>query len=161
MQTPKPGTPSIEARYKSLLILWAALLMSQLMFLVLIFFTRPKLFQFDFTRSILGEGPGDSGATPAMIIGFGVAAVTAVLFSFAFRRRLNERAVAAQDTSLVQTGLIIALALCEASSLFGLALAFAFDYQYFFLWFALGILGMVLHFPKRYELHAASQNRVR
>ncbi len=161
MQTPKPGTPSIEARYKSLLILWAALLMSQLMFLVLIFFTRPKLFQFDFTRSILGEGPGDSGSTPAMIIGFGVAAVTAVLFSFAFRRRLNERAIAAQDTALVQTGLIIALALCEASSLFGLALAFAFDYQYFFLWFALGILGMVLHFPKRDELHAASQNRER
>ena len=153
--------PNIEAQYKTLLILWAALLMSQLMFLVLIFFTRPKLFQFDFTRSILGEGPGDSGSTPAMIIGFGVAAVTAVLFSFAFRRRLNERAIAAQDTALVQTGLIIALALCEASSLFGLALAFAFDYQYFFLWFALGILGVVLHFPKRDELHAAGLNRER
>ena len=150
---------NIEAQYKTHLILWAALLMSQMMFIVLLFFTRPKLFQFDFTRSILGEGPGDSGSTPAMIIGFGVAAVTAVLFSFAFRRRLNERAVAAQDTALVQTGLIIALAFCEASSLFGLALAFAFDYQYFFLWFALGILGMVLHFPKRDELHAASYKR--
>jgi F0F1-type ATP synthase membrane subunit c/vacuolar-type H+-ATPase subunit K len=154
--------PNIEAQYKTLLILWAALLISQLIFIVLVFFTRPKLFQFDFTQSILGEGPGDSGSTPAMIVGFGVAAVTAVLFSFAFRRRLNERAVAAQDTSLVQTGLIIALAFCEVSSLFGLALAFAFDYQYFFLWFALGVLGMVLHFPKRDELHAASykgQNR--
>jgi len=159
MQNPKPN---IEAQYKTLLILWAALLVSQLMFLVLLFFTRPKLFQFDFRQSILGEGTGDSGSTPAMIIGFGVAAVTAVLFSFAFRRRLNERAVAAQDTSLVQTGLIIALALCEASSLFGLALAFAFDYQYFFFWFAFGILGMALHFPRRDELHAASyksQNR--
>jgi len=159
MQNPKPN---IEAQYKTLLILWAALLVSQLMFLVLLFFTRPKLFQFDFRQSILGEGTGDSGSTPAMIIGFGVAAVTAVLFSFAFRRRLNERAVAAQDTSLVQTGLIIALALCEASSLFGLALAFAFDYQYFFFWFAFGILGMALHVPRRDELHAASyksQNR--
>ena len=158
MQNPKPN---IEAQYKTLLILWTALLISQLMFIVLVFFTRPKLFQFDLRQSILGEGTGDSGSTPAMIVGFGVAAVTAVLFSFAFRRRLNERAVAAQDTSLVQTGLIIALALCEASSLFGLALAFAFDYQYFFLWFAFGILGMILHFPKRDELHAASQNRER
>ena len=146
----------IEAQYKTLLVLWAALLMSQLTFIVLAFLTRPKLFQFDFTRPIFGNGTGDSGSTPAMIIGFAVAAVTAVLFSFAFRRRLNERAVAERSTAQVQTGLVIALALCEASSLFGLALAIAFDYQYFFLWFALGILGMLLHFPKRDELHAAS-----
>src|SRR5688500_14332822 len=117
MQTPKPGTPSIEAQYKSLLILWAALLMSQLMFLVLIFFTRPKLFQFDFTRSILGEGPGDSGSTPAMIVGFGVAAVTAVLFSFAFRRRLNQRASAAQDTALGPTARNTALPIATALAL--------------------------------------------
>jgi F0F1-type ATP synthase membrane subunit c/vacuolar-type H+-ATPase subunit K len=155
-------SPNVEARYKTLLVLWVAMLMSQLMFIVLVFFTRPKLFQFDLTRSLLGERDGDSGSTPAMIIGFALAAVTAVLLSFAFRRRLNERAVAEQKPDQVQTGLIIALALCEASSLFGLALAFAFDYQYFFLWFVLGILGMVFHFPKRDELHAASfkgQNR--
>ena len=148
--------PNVEARYKTLLILWAAMLMSQLMFIVLVFFTRPKLFQFDLTQPLLGERAGDSGSTPAMIVGFALAAVTAVVLSFAFRRRLNERAVAAQDTALVQTGLLVALALCEASSLFGLALAFAFEYQYFFLWFLLGIVGMALHFPRRDELHAAS-----
>jgi hypothetical protein len=46
--------------------------------------------------------------------------------------------------------------LCEAISLLGVALAFAFSYQYFFLWFALGILGTILHFPKRDNLVAAS-----
>jgi hypothetical protein len=35
-------------------------------------------------------------------------------------------------------------------------MAFAFSYQYFFLWFALGILGMILHFPKRDNLIAAA-----
>jgi hypothetical protein len=60
---------------------------------------------------------------------------------------------------MVQTGLIIAVALCEASSLFGLTLAFAFDYQYFFLWIILGILGIALHFPRRSELHAASYKK--
>ncbi len=148
--------PSIEAQYKTLLVLWAALLMSQLMFIVLVVFTRPTLFQFDFSQPILGSGTGDSGITPAMIAAFALAAITSVILSFAFRRRLNERGVAEQNTAHIQTGLIIALALCEASSLFGLALAFAFDYQYFFLWFILGILGMVLHFPKRDDLHAAS-----
>lgn len=148
--------PSIEAQYKTLLVVWAALVMSQSMFIVLVVFTRPQLIQFDFTQPILGSGTGDSGITPAMIVAFALAAVTCVVFSFAFRRRLSERGIAEQNTAHIQTGLIIALALCEVSSLFGLALAIAFDYQYFFLWFILGILGMVLHFPKRDDLHAAS-----
>ncbi len=144
--------PNIEAQYKSMLIIWAGLLMSQLMFVLVIFLTRPTLFTFDFSQPIAGN-------SASMVVGFAVAAMTAVLFSFAFRRRLNERAVEAQDTAQVQSGLIIALALCEASSLFGLTLAFAFDYQYFFLWIALGVIAMLLHFPKRDELHAASYKK--
>lgn len=144
--------PNVEAQYKTMLVIWAALLMSQLMFVLMLFLTKPNLFSFDFSKPI-------AGVSGAMVLGFGVAAVTAVLFSFAFRKRLSERAVAAQDTAQVQSGLIIALALCEASSLFGLALAFAFDYQYFFFWIGLGVLGMILHFPKRDELHAASYKK--
>lgn len=147
-----------------MIIIWAALLMSQVMFVALVFITRPELFRFDFSQPMLGPSWRPTGSSAAVIIGFAVAAVTAVLFSFAFRKRLNERAVAEQNPAHVQSGLIIALALCEASSLFGLTLAFAFDYQYFFLWIALGILGMILHFPKRDHLHAAaykSQNRER
>lgn len=152
---PKPNT-NVEAQYKTMLLIWAALLMSQVMFLLMVFLTRPELFGFDFSQPVLGPSGRPTGTNAAVIIGFAVAAVTAVLFSFAFRRRLNERAVTEQTTAHVQSGLIIALALCEASSLFGLALAFAFDYQYFFIWIALGIIGMALHFPKRDELHAAS-----
>ncbi len=144
--------PNVEAQYKLMLIIWASLLMSQFMFLLVLVMTKPHLFNFDFSKPI-------AGASGAMVLGFAVAAVTAVLFSFAFRKRLNERAVAAQDTGQVQSGLIIALALCEASSLFGLTLAFAFDYQYFFLWIGLSVLGMILHFPKRDELHAASYKK--
>lgn len=144
--------PTVEAQYKTMVVLWAALLMSQFLFVLLIFLTRPKLFTFDFSQPVMGP-------SSAMVLGFAAAAVTAVIFSFAFRKRLNERAVAAQDTGLVQSGLIIALALCEASSLFGLALAFAFDYQYFFAWIILGVIGMMLHFPRRDELHAASYKK--
>lgn len=135
-----------------MVVIWAALLVSQLLFVLMLVLTKPNLFRFDFSKPI-------AGASGAMVLGFAVAAVTAVGFSFAFRKRLNERAVAAQDTGQVQSGLIIALALCEASSLFGLTLAFAFDYQYFFLWIGLGVLGMILHFPKRDELHAASYKK--
>jgi hypothetical protein len=56
----------------------------------------------------------------------------------------------------VQTAMIIGCALCESISLFGLLLVFLEGYQYFFLWFALAILGFVLHFPRRENLIAAS-----
>lgn len=144
----------IETKYKTLVVLWAAMIVSQLLFVLVIFFTRPKLFQLDLGQPLLGDG--DHGSTGAVVIGFAVAAITAVAFSFAFRRRLNERAVAEQSPANVQSGFIIALAFSEAASLFGLALAFAFDYQYFFLWIILGIAAIILHFPKRTEFHAAS-----
>ena len=140
--------PNLVAQYQTLLIVWAALLSTQVLFVVMLFLVKPNLFRFDFLRSPL-EPSG------TMILGFAVAAVTCVALSFAFKRRLYERAVEAQDPAQVRSGLIIALALCEASSLFGLVLAFAFDYPYFFLWFILGIAGMLLHFPKQTDMLAA------
>lgn len=156
--------PSVNVRHKTQIVIWAAILMSQAVFVAIVFITRPGLFRFEFTQPLLGDGARDSGLTSAMVIGFAAAAVTAVLFSFAFKRRLNERAVESQEPTQVQAGLIIALALCEAASLFGLALAIAFDYQYFFLWIALGVAATALHFPRRDHLLAASyqgQNRER
>lgn len=140
--------PNLVAQYQTLLILWAALLFSQVLFVVMLFFVKPDLFRFDFSRN-----PLEPSST--MILGFAVAALTCIALSFAFKRRLYERAVEDQDPAQVQSGMIIALALCEASSLFGLVLALAFDHPYFFLWFILGIGGILLHFPKQTDLLAA------
>ena len=145
MNAPKPN---LVAQYQTLVVIWGALLMSQVLFVVMLVFTRPNLFRFDFSEPITGK----SGT---MVLGLAVAALVCVVLSFGFKRRLYERAVEEQNPAQVQSGLIIALALCEASSLFGLVLAFAFDYPYFFLWFALGITGMLLHFPRQTDLLAA------
>lgn len=144
--------PNIVAQYKNLVIIWAAILMSQLMLIAVVFLTKRELFDLRFDQALTGQ----SGA---MILGFAVAAVTCVGFSFAFKRRFLERAIEQQSPQLVQTGVIIALALCEASSLIGLCLAFAFDYQYFFAWFALGILGILLHFPRHTDLLSAAYKK--
>ncbi|MBC7901682.1 MAG: hypothetical protein H7070_16700 [Saprospiraceae bacterium] len=144
--------PKINGQYQTMIVLWAALLMSQLIFILLIFLTRPQLFTLDFSQHFFGN-------SMAQILGFALAAITVVILSFAFRKKFNERAVQEQNPALVQSGLIIACALCEASSLFGLALAFAFDYQYFFFWFALGITGILLHFPRKDALLAASYKK--
>jgi hypothetical protein len=75
------------------------------------------------------------------------------------KRKFINQAINEQKTDLVQTAVIIGCALCEATTLFGFTLVFISNYPYFFLWFALGILGIILHFPKRDNFIAASYKR--
>lgn len=132
-----------------LTIIWLALLVSQTMLLVVIFFAKPEVFRFDLSKSPLGENP-------MMTIMFAFLAISNLVLSFVFSGKYLNQAIAEQKPALVQTAMILGCALCEAVSLFGVVLAFAFSYQYFFLWFALGIIGTILHFPKRDNLIAAS-----
>jgi F0F1-type ATP synthase membrane subunit c/vacuolar-type H+-ATPase subunit K len=138
-----------EQSYKTLIIIWIGLLISQLMFVVLIWFTKPELFKFDFSQPILGDN--------ALIVGlFAVLSVSDIVIGLIIRKKTLERSVAEQSIPLVQTAMIIGCALSEAISLFGVMLAFAFNYQYFFLFSILGVIGILLHFPRRNDVHSAS-----
>ena len=141
--------PKISGQYQTMFIVWAGLLISQLFYLLLVFLVRPELFSFDFTQPLLGDN--------AIIIGiFALLGLSAVAASFFLRKQNVERGIAEQKVEHVQTGLVLGCALCEVSSVLGLVLAFAFDYQYFFLWIVLGILGTLLHLPKKSDIIAAS-----
>lgn len=142
-----------NAQYQTLVIIWGALLMSQFMFLVILFTTKPELFKFDFSKSLL------DGENSIVVIALAILGIITFLLSFVLKKKFLAQAVNEQKTELVQTAMIVACALCEATTLFGLVIAFAFTYQYFFAWFALGILGIILHFPKRDDLFAASYKR--
>lgn len=143
---------NVEQSYKTLLIIWLALLVSQVMFLVVIFFAKPEVFKFDFNKPLFGENA-------VLVIAFAFLAITNFALSFIMKKRSFEQAVEKQQIAYVQTGLILACAFCEAISLLGMVLAFAFSYQYFFAWFALGILGFLLHFPRRDDVIAASYKK--
>lgn len=149
MQNPNPN---VEQQYRILSVIWFVLLFSQVMFLVVVYFSRPEVFNFDFSKPLLGENP-------PITIAFAVLAIVNLIISFIIEKRAIEQAIAEQKPQLIQTGLIVACALCEAISILGLVLAFAFSYQYFFAWFAFGILGIILHFPKRGNLIAASYKK--
>lgn len=143
---------NVEGTYKTLVIIWFALLMSQIMFLVVIFMTKPEVFKLDFSKPLLGENA-------VLVIAFAVLALVNFGLSFVMKKRSYEQAATEQKIAFVQTGLIIACALCEAISLLGMVLVFAFSYQFFFLWFALGIFGILLHFPRRDSVIAASYKK--
>ena len=144
---------NVEGQYRIMAIIWFNLLVSQLVLLVVIFFAKPEVFKFDYSKPLLG----DNGM---IIVIFALLAISNLMLSFVLRKKYLNQAIAEQKTTLVQTAMIVACALCEAVSLFGVVLAFAFSYQYFFLWFALGILGTILHFPRRNNLIAASYQKI-
>lgn len=149
---PPTENPNVEQQYRAMTVIWFALLVSQLMFLFILFFIKPEVYRFDFSAPPLGE-------SSAIIIVFAFLAVAVVALSFVLKRNFLNRAIAAQNAGLVQSALIVACALCEAASLLGFVLAVAFAYQYFFVWFIAGILGIILHFPQRADLISASYKR--
>jgi hypothetical protein len=141
--------PEIAGQHQTMLVVWGGLLFSQFLFLFLVFLLSPELISFDFTQPLLGDNA-------VIIVIFALLAVIALAASFILRKRDVERAIAEQKVEHVQTGMILGCALCEAISLLGFMLGIAFDYQYFFLWIALGIIGTLLHYPKRSDIVAAS-----
>src|SRR5688500_12019189 len=140
---------SAEQTYRILMIIWFALFMTQFMFFVVIYLAKPELFSFDFTKGFLGDNP-------PVILTFALVGISNLILSIFLRKRFIDRAIEEQRPALVQTGMIIGCALSESITLIGLFLAFAFSYQYFFLFIALGIVGMVFHFPQRDTIHQAS-----
>jgi magnesium-transporting ATPase (P-type) len=143
---------SVEQQYRILTVVWFVLLFSQIMFLAVIYFSKPEIFSFDFSKSPFGENP-------IFVVVFAFLAITNLVISLAIKKRCVEQAIAEQKVQYVQTGLIVGCALCEAISLLGMVLAFTFSYQYFFLWFLLGVTGIILHFPKRDDVIAASYKK--
>lgn len=138
-----------EQAYTSLLIIWAALVMSQVFFPVMVYFAKPELFPIDLRRPLLGEYAVE-------ICTLGALSVVNLIVSFTIRQRFMGQAMATGRIDLVKAAVIFGCAMCELASLFGVLVAFVFDYQYFFLLSILGTIGTMLHFPRRADIHAAS-----
>jgi hypothetical protein len=139
----------VQVKYETLVVLWLALLVSQILFFALVWFIKPDLMAFDASRSFLGT-------MPLVTVVFAAIAVVFLVLSFVLSRQHMRRAVRDQDAGCVQTGLVLGCALSEVPSLLGLVLAFAFNHPYFYFWIFLGTIGILLHFPRKNNLDAAT-----
>lgn len=144
---------SPEQLHRTSTVLWFSLLSAQILFLVVVFVTKRELFNLDSSKPLLGE-------EPVVPIIFAMLALINLAMSFFMKSQVKKRAMEEQNPRQLMTGTVIACAFCESISIMGLVLAFAFSYQYFFIWFALGVLGILLHFPKRDDFHAAGFRKV-
>jgi hypothetical protein len=143
----------IRVEYQTLVVTWLALLMSQVLFFILIWFIKPDLVS---ERYLSAESIREIlGGQPLITIVFAGSALIFFVLSLVLSRQHMRRAVRDRDASCLQTGLVLGCALSEIPSLLGVILAFAFDYPYFYLWIALGALGILMNFPRRSNLDAA------
>jgi|SRR5580765_7413646 len=131
--------PNIDARYRTLLILWGAICMSIFTFLIMVQFV-----------------PKPATGNAMLSLALNCAGVVPLGLSFLVKQRILDQAVAQQKLDQVQAAYVVAFALCEAAALLGLADHFITGSRYYYLGFTFGGLGMLLHFPRKRHLLAAS-----
>lgn len=141
----QPSTErELSARHSVLLIIWAAQVMA------LVFFLLIALLVFKQSEN--------SSSTWALI--FAALGALLVLISFQLKRRTLASAVEGRDAresmARVQTGYIMAWALCEAAGLLGLLTRVFTNSPFFLSLFVIAALGMLLNIPRREQLVTAS-----
>lgn len=142
-------SPDLLWQYRTLLIIWGALLMSHVLFGFFVYMVKPEVIEHPFSQPIIGDNP-------IVLAVAAILSLNSLVVAVIRRSRYVKQAVTDQQPELVQTGLIVALALSESVSLWGVFLAFAFDYPYFFIFILVGFLSSLLHFPRRKDLEDAS-----
>jgi hypothetical protein len=139
MKPADKSQPDINTRYRTILILWFAICMSVLMFLAL-------------TRLTL-VAPTENPMLSLALIALGLS-TTAV--SFVLKQKVFAKSVATQRADLVQSGYVLAFALCESTALSGLLDHFVTGSRYSYFPFVVGGIGLLLHFPQKQNLVNAS-----
>ena len=133
---------SIDARYRTMLILWVGQTMSVVMF-------------FFVTQFANSSAQSDDSTSRLSWVFLGLGALSAII-SFVVRSKILQRSVEKQDPVLVQSAVTIGLALCEIPALLGVVERFAFPGSNYYLLFVIAFAGIALHFPRRDFLLAAS-----
>lgn len=139
-----PGTEP-DFRLRTMRIRWGVFLLAAGMFFLVTRLYRPD----DERMAELG------GGSPTLLIVLMAIAFSSVVASFVLKANFYKRAAEQQKPAVLQTGFLVAMALCEAAVLLGLVGVFMTWNDYAYLLFALGALGEALHFPRREQVLSA------
>jgi glucan phosphoethanolaminetransferase (alkaline phosphatase superfamily) len=139
MQPNDPNQASIDARYRAILILWAAISMSIMSFLF-----------------VINLVPAQTAPNSRLSLALNLAGIAPVALSFILKIKLLQQSIEMNRIELVQIAYVLAVALCEMSALLGLMDHFLTGSNYYPVGFAFGLLGILLHFPQKKYLLAAS-----
>ncbi|SRR6266571_61068 len=133
----KPVT--VDERFRTLLILWVGLSLSLVIYLTFIHFV-----------------PVVAAPNQKLTFLLNTAGLIPVATSFLTKQVLIGKAIESQRVEQVHTAYILSWALCEVAGLLGLLDNRATGSRYYYIGFAIAGLGMLLHFPQKKHLLAAS-----
>jgi len=139
MQPIDQNQSHIDARYRTLLVLWAAMFASLLSFLLFINFVTVK--------------PVDN---PGLSLILNIIAIIPVAMSFVLKIKILQKSIETQRLELVQTAYVLAFALCEMSAILGLMSHYLTGSKDYYIGLGFGLFGIFLHVPRQKYLLAAS-----
>lgn len=134
---PKPA--NIEERYRTLIVLWFAMCMSLAGYLAFIHFL-----------------PVQPAANPKLTLALNTLGLIPVTASFLLKQLLLAKAVEKQEIPQVHAAYVLSFALCEVPALLALIDNRMTGSSYYYIGFAIGALGLLLHFPRKQHLLDAS-----
>jgi len=132
----------LNAKYRVMLILWFALVSCVGIYYVL--------------SLVMQHPPGNDGRSRIITFVLTAFGTFMTLVSVALRQKFVAQAESKQQPALVQTGLIVGMALCEAAALLGFLDRQVTGNRYYFVLFVVALVGMIFHFPRRNDLMRAS-----
>lgn len=128
---PRREDPS--AVHNSLLIVWAALATSVVLYFVI-------------TKAVLQPPAEGDPALAWILAAMGVAALAA---SFVLKNLFLARAAAQRNAGLLRTAFLLAFALAEVPALMGMISFLVTGWEYSWVMFVIAAIGFGLHFPRR------------
>lgn len=143
--------PSVRQNFMKMMLIWSTLVSSQILFFVIVIFNKPGIFPPDSTSPALPHG-----TEMFLVLFLLILALSNISISILIKRSGTRRALEDRDVGPLQTAMVVGCALCETTSVFGMVLALGFGYQYFFIWFLLGFVGILYHFPRKGDVRLAT-----
>ena len=130
----------IGLRFRTILILWSALFLSIGLYYVMTLFVHPS------------EDTGQNRTLSAVLA---MAGSVLAIISVLVKHRFLTQSVAQQRLDLVQTGYVMAFALCEVAAMLGLLDHFVTGNHYYYVLFVIAGCGMLFNFPRRQHIQDA------
>jgi predicted MFS family arabinose efflux permease len=137
--SPQQAEERVAARYRVFLFLWIAILTSMSILFALALF-------------LPSSGSANETLSFALL---GTAFVTVVASLF-IKQQMVKKAIDQQQVAVLMNAYIISFALSESAALFGLLDHFVSGSGYYRFSFIMAAIGMLLHFPKKEHVRAAS-----
>jgi hypothetical protein len=146
------GNP--EMRLRTMRIIWASLLASVCLYALIAYYIAPATSAWS---SVSSDGPlgsieATAGGTSTTLIVLFALGMSTVVASFLLKHAFAKRAIAERNPALLQTGLILAVVLCEMAGLFGFIGLMVDGNPFAYLLFVVSALGILLHFPRREQV---------